>query len=93
MDRNTILSISRIVHLNFYHSVPKDDAYTITVEYMKEKGITDDKIDKFITTIDSHPELYGTMLGDCFLIALQYFESKYSIFKLYDKRKKLIAIY
>lgn len=92
MDRDTILSISRVVaHLALYPKIEEQVVPTI-IDYMVENGISEDKAIVFITTINNHPELYGLMLSECFSVALQYYEKKFGIFKLY-KDRKLIAIY
>lgn len=66
------------------------DAVTVIRDYMLEHNVDEHKIALYIDTLQRHA---WNILLESFHIALQYYEKKFGIFKLYDKHKKLIAIY
>lgn len=90
MDRLLTLSISRA---NAERRLSMETIIHIITKYMEEQKVETNRAQMFIQAVLSHPLECGTMIMDCFTVALQYFEKKFGIYKLYDKNKKLIAIY
>lgn len=90
MDRTLTLDTCRAY---WKHAISMESIIYVVTAYMEEQKVKADTAQKFVQTIISHPLECGTMLMDCLTISLQYFEKKFGIYKLYDKDKKLIAIY
>lgn len=90
MDRISTLAISRA---NNEGRLSIDTMIIpIIIDYMIEQKVKTETAQAFIQAVLSHPMECGTMIMECFSIALQYYEKKFGIFKLY-KDRKLIAIY
>lgn len=90
MDRLRTLSTSRA---NEERRLSMETVIYTVVKYMEEQKVETDKAQMFVQSVLSHPIECGTLIMDCFTVALQYFEKKFGIFKLYSKDRKLIAIY
>lgn len=90
MDRLLTLSISRA---NEERRLSMETIIHMIIKYMEEQKVETDKAQMFVQSVLSHPIECGTLIMDCFTVALQYFEKKFGIFKLYSKDRKLIAIY
>lgn len=90
MDRTLTLAISR-AHNEGRLSMDTMILPTI-IDYMVEQKVKIEAAQAFIQAVLSHPMECGTMIIECFSVALQYYEKKFGIFKLY-KNGHVIAIY
>lgn len=77
MDRDETVRISRLVA---DRSVTIDDISMVLMQYCIEQGKSYHETTLFVTKL-----LSSTQLVACFVTALDYYERKFTIYKLWDK--------
>lgn len=85
MDRNEILSLTRKINSGYLEA---EDMLRVTVDYCIEKGKDMLISQQFVTTLLKS----GKIMGPC-LIALEYFQKKFSICTLTDTKGKVITTF
>ena len=85
MDRNEIIILTKKLNLG---TINLEDMTKIIVEYCIEKGK-----DKFLSQHFAMILLKTGIIIDYFLIALEYYQKKFSICTLTDAKGKVITIF
>ena len=83
MDRETIL---RILRENSFGAkvMNMDDVVLVTTSFIVDSGRTESEARAFVTSVLSNPIELGNMILDCYRIAMQHYEKKFAICKLYS---------
>lgn len=80
MDRETILRILR-ENLFGVKVMNMDDIVLVTTSFIIDSGRTESEARAFVTSELSNPR---NMILDCYRIAMQHYEKKFAICKLYS---------
>ena len=83
MDRETILGILRKYSFGV-QAMDMEDIIKVVTSFIIDKGKTEKEAHTFISAVLSHPLECGTLIMECYSIAMQYYERKFSICKLYS---------
>lgn len=83
MDRETILRILR-KHSFGVQTMDMGNIIEVVTSFIIDKGKTEKEARDFVSSVLSHPIECGTLLIECYNIAMQYYEREFSICKLYS---------
>ena len=81
MDRETII---RILKDNSFGTLNMDDVIKVVTSFIIDSGRTEKQAHDFVHSVLSHPMELGDMIIQCYNTALQHYERKFTICKLYS---------
>lgn len=86
MTRNDIVRISQAIR--FGHNISNRDATNLLIQYCIDKG----KRESDATEV-AHLIMHTPFLEKCLSVALEYYENKFNICKLYSAKQELLSVF
>lgn len=88
MNRNRVISIAEKVRGINISYIDMNDVMELIKCYCIEKGKSEDDTIKFLHMLSRTP-----FISECVQTALEYYEHKFEINKVFDKNNKLIKLF